>query len=148
MDRGIRMRIADVLRNKGRTVVTVPPTATVRDVVEVLTTRNLGALVVLEDTAPIGIVTERDVVRLIHVHGPGVLEARVSDVMTTSMYTCLPSDSVDSLAATMTERRIRHLPVLVDGRLAGIVSIGDVVKSRIDELQSERDHLESYIDQG
>ncbi|WP_068166453.1 CBS domain-containing protein [Rhodococcus phenolicus] len=142
------MRIADVLRNKGRTVVTVPPTATVRDVVEVLTTRNLGALVVLEDAAPIGIVTERDVVRLIHVHGPGVLEARVSDVMTTSMYTCLPSDSVDSLAATMTERRIRHLPVLVDGRLAGIVSIGDVVKSRIDELQSERDHLESYIDQG
>ena len=136
MDRGIRMRIADVLRNKGRTVVTVPPTATVRDVVEVLTTRNLGALVVLEDAAPIGIVTERDVVRLIHVHGPGVLEARVSDVMTTSMYTCLPSDSVDSLAATMTERRIRHLPVLVDGRLAGIVSIGDVVKSRIDELQS------------
>ena len=68
--------------------------------------------------------------------------------MTTAMYTCLPSDSVDSLAATMTERRIRHLPVLVDGRLAGIVSIGDVVKSRIDELQSERDQLESYIDQG
>ncbi|MGV9747425.1 CBS domain-containing protein [Rhodococcus zopfii] len=142
------MRIADVLRNKGRTVVTVPPTATVGEVVEVLATRNLGALVVLEDTTPIGIVTERDVVRLIHVHGPRVLGARVSDVMTTAMYTCLPSDSVDSLAATMTERRIRHLPVLVDGQLAGIVSIGDVVKSRIDELQAERDQLESYIDQG
>ncbi len=144
------MRIADVLRNKGRTVVTVPPTATVGgEVVEVLATRNLGALVVLEDTTPIGIVTERDVVRLIHVHGPPrILDARVSDVMTTAMYTCLPSDSVDSLAATMTERRIRHLPVLVDGQLAGIVSIGDVVKSRIDELQAERDQLESYIDQG
>lgn len=147
IERGIGMRIADVLRNKGRDVVTVPPDATLAHAVETLTTRNLGALVVVDDTTPIGIVTERDVVRLIHVHGTRVLDARVSDVMTTAMYTCLPSDSVDSLAATMTERRIRHLPVLVDGRLEGIVSIGDIVKSRIDELQAERDHLESYIDQ-
>ncbi len=101
-----------------------------------------------ENDAVVGIVTERDVVRRIHERGPDILNARVVDIMTTSVFTCLPTDTVDSLAETMTERRIRHLPVIVDGQLVGIVSIGDVVKSRIGELQTERDQLESYIDHG
>ncbi|GAA4489424.1 CBS domain-containing protein [Rhodococcus olei] len=140
------MRIADVLRGKGPAVVTVDPGTSVEALIGELTRRNLGALVVMQGNAMVGIVTERDVVHQIHERGPGVLSATVGEIMTVAVFTCAPGDTVDSLAATMTERRIRHLPVLEDGRLVGIVSIGDVVKSRIDELQSERDQLEAYID--
>ncbi|MGW0043520.1 CBS domain-containing protein [Rhodococcus sp. NPDC003348] len=140
------MRIADVLRGKGPAVVTVDPGTSVDALIGELTRRNLGALVVVQENSMVGIVTERDVVHQIHQRGPGVLSATVGEIMTPSVFTCAPTDTVDSLAATMTERRIRHLPVLDDGRLVGIVSIGDVVKSRIDELQSERDQLEAYID--
>lgn len=142
------MRIADVLRNKGSAVATVDPGISVGVLIGELARHNVGALVVVENDVVVGIVTERDVVRKIHEHGPELLNASVADIMITSLFTCLPTDSVDSLAETMTERRIRHLPVVVDGQLVGIVSIGDVVKSRIGELQSERDHLESYIDHG
>lgn len=148
MDRGVQMRIADVLRSKGTAVATVDADTSVSSVVDELAQHNVGALVVLEKGSLVGIVTERDVVRKIHERGPDVLKARVADIMSTSVFTCLPTDSVDSLAETMTERRIRHLPVVVEGQLIGIVSIGDVVKSRIGELQSERDQLEHYIDQG
>ncbi|AII03733.1 MULTISPECIES: CBS domain-containing protein [Rhodococcus] len=142
------MRIADVLRNKGPAVVTVDPEMPVSTLIGELARHNVGALVVTENDAVVGIVTERDVVRRIHERGPDILNARVVDIMTTSVFACLPTDTVDSLAETMTERRIRHLPVIVDGQLVGIVSIGDVVKSRIGELQTERDQLESYIDHG
>ncbi|MFZ2177819.1 MAG: CBS domain-containing protein [Rhodococcus sp. (in: high G+C Gram-positive bacteria)] len=142
------MRIADVLRNKGQMVATVDPGISVSAAIADLARHNVGALVVVENDAVIGIVTERDIVRKIHEHGASVLNAPVAAIMSTSVRTCLPTDSVDSLAATMTERRIRHLPVVVDGHMLGIVSIGDVVKIRLDELQSERDQLESYIDQG
>ncbi|TQF74203.1 CBS domain-containing protein [Rhodococcus spelaei] len=140
------MRIADVLQNKGPAVVTVDPGITVSALIGELARRNVGALVVVRNNAMVGIVTERDVVRQIHERGAGLLNASVADIMTTAVFTCAPADTVDSLAATMTERRIRHLPVLENGHLVGIVSIGDVVKSRIDELQSERDQLEAYID--
>ncbi|MEE2034092.1 CBS domain-containing protein [Rhodococcus chondri] len=142
------MRIAEVLRNKGSTVQTVPPDTTISELIGDFARHNIGAMVVCEDDRLVGIITERDVVRQLHERGPSVLVATASDLMTTEVATCLPTDTVDSLAATMTERRIRHLPVVVDGRLVGIVSIGDVVKSRIDELQDERDQLESYIHQG
>ena len=142
------MRIADVLRNKGPAVVTVDPEMPVSTLIGELARHNVGALVVTENDAVVGIVTERDVVRRIHERGPDILNARVVDIMTTSVFTCLPTDTVDSLAETMTERRIRHLPVIVDGQLVGIVSIGDVVKSRIGELQGERDQLEAYIEHG
>ena len=105
-------------------------------------------MVVVDDDAVVGIISERDVVRRLHERGPDLLGIQVCEVMTALMYTCVPADAVDSIAAIMTERRIRHLPVIEDGNLLGIVSIGDVVKSRIDELKSERDQLESYIDQG
>lgn len=148
MDRGARMRIADVLRNKGPVVATVDPDLSVEDMIGELARNNVGALVVMEGGAVIGIVSERDVVRRLHQHGPALLDACVRDIMSATVSTCLPTDTVDSLAETMTERRIRHLPVVVEGRMVGIVSIGDVVKSRIDELQCERDQLESYIEHG
>lgn len=142
------MRIAEILRNKGSAVCTVPPETTICELIGDFARYNIGAMVVVADEAVVGIITERDVVRRLHDHGPSILAAPARDLMTTDVATCLPSDTVDSLAETMTARRVRHLPVVVDGRLLGIVSIGDVVKSRIDELQDERDQLESYIHQG
>jgi CBS domain-containing protein len=139
------MRISDVLRGKGSTVATVEPGMSIASLVGELARHNVGALVVMTDGQVVGIVSERDVVRQLHERGAGLLDATVAEIMTTSVVTCLPTDSVDSLAATMTERRIRHMPVLQDGALAGIVSIGDVVKSRIGELESDREQLETYI---
>ena len=148
MDRGVHMRISDVLRNKGATVATVDPGITVSGLIAELARHNVGAMVVVERDQVVGIVSERDVVRQIHERGADLLNVRVAEIMTVSVVTCGPTDSVDSLAATMTERRIRHMPVLVDGRLIGIVSIGDIVKSRIGELESDREQLESYISRG
>lgn len=142
------MRISDVLRGKGSTVATVDPGLSVAGLVAELARHNVGAMVVTRDGQVVGIVSERDVVRQLNERGAGLLDARVLDIMTTSVVTCLPGDSVDSLAATMTERRIRHMPVMQDGELIGIVSIGDVVKSRIGELESDREQLESYITHG
>jgi CBS domain-containing protein len=139
------MRISDVLRSKGTTVATVDPDLTVGGLVGELARHNVGAMVVVRNGEVVGIVSERDVVRQLHERGSALLDARVSEIMTASVFTCGPGDSVDSLAATMTERRIRHMPVVVDGSLVGIVSIGDVVKIRIGELESSRDQLESYI---
>jgi CBS domain-containing protein len=126
----------------------VDPGISVSGLIAELARHNVGAMVVVENEAVVGIVSERDVVRRLHEHGADLLNARVSEIMTSNVFTCLPTDSVDSLAATMTERRIRHMPVVVDGSLVGIVSIGDVVKSRIGELESDRDQLESYIARG
>ena len=142
------MRISDVLRVKGPQVAVVDPGITVSGLVDSLAKHNVGAMVVVDNGAVVGIVSERDIVRRLHERGAGLLSARVSEIMTASVVTCAPGDSVDSLAATMTERRIRHMPVVVDGRLVCIVSIGDVVKSRIGELENDRQQLESYILRG
>ena len=139
------MRIADVLRNKGNAVATVEPGATVSRLISELAAHNVGALPVVDAGRLVGIVSERDVVRRLHAGGPKLLEARVVDIMTTEVTTCSPSDDVTDLAAVMTSRRFRHLPVVVDGELAGIVSIGDLVKARIDLLESERAQLQNYI---
>ena len=139
------MRIADVLRNKGTDVATVGPTATVVELIAELATHNVGALPVIDDGQLVGIVSERDVVRRLHDVGPGLLDTRIGDIMIVGVTTCAPSDSVADIAAVMTNRRFRHLPVVVDGKLAGIVSIGDLVKARIDLLESEREQLQSYI---
>ncbi|MEU5842179.1 CBS domain-containing protein [Rhodococcus sp. NPDC047139] len=142
------MRIADILRNKGSAVHTVRTDTRVCELIGDFARFNIGAVVVFENETVVGIVTERDVVRALHESGPSILAASARDLMSPSVTTCLPTDSVDSLAETMTEQRIRHLPVVVDADLVGIVSIGDVVKSRIDELQTERDQLASYIHGG
>ncbi len=140
------MRISDILRSKGNSVSTVRPDATVRQLLEALAAANIGALVVSEDGETIlGIVSERDVVRQMHERGAGLLEAAVSSIMTADVRSCTPDDDVDSLRATMTDHRIRHVPVLRDGKLVGIVSIGDVVKSTISELETQREHLVGYI---
>jgi CBS domain-containing protein len=140
------MRISDLLRQKGTAVATIAPTATVRQLVTALREHNIGAAVVTTDgDAVVGIVSERDVVRKLDERGADLLGARVSEIMTRDVLTCGPDDTVDSLAETMTERRIRHMPVLEHGHLAGIVSIGDVVKSHIRQLETDRQQLESYI---
>ena len=135
------MLIADVLRGKGDTGGNGRPTATVAELLGLLAQYNVGALPVVDDERLVGIVSERDVVRQLHQRGPDVLERRVADFMTPSVTTCSPSDKVADLARVMTDRRIRHLPVVDDGALAGIVSIGDLVKARIDQLESEREQL-------
>jgi CBS domain-containing protein len=142
------VRISDVLKNKGSGVLTVAPDMTVSDLLAVLATRNIGAMVVVDPDGPVGIVSERDVVRKLHEFGVDLLGRPVSDIMTAHMITCTPADSVDSLSALMTTNRVRHVPVIEDGRLAGIVSIGDVVKTRMEELQVQQEHLEAYIAQG
>jgi CBS domain-containing protein len=139
------MKINDVLRGKGADVVTIAPDATVRDLLALLAEHNVGALVVSADGAAVaGIVSERDVVRLLHTEGD-VLAAPVSSIMTAEVHTCVPDDHIDDLMRMMTEKRIRHVPVVIDGRLSGIVSIGDVVKTRIGELEFEREQLSKYI---
>ncbi|WP_033437132.1 CBS domain-containing protein [Saccharothrix sp. NRRL B-16314] len=142
------MRIADVLRGKGSAVATVESRASVADLVAALAEHNVGAMVVIGPEGIAGIVSERDVVRKLHERGGELLAAPVSDIMTSEVFTCSPRDSVDSLTVLMTEQRIRHVPVVDGGRLAGIVSIGDVVKSRINQLQDDQDQLTAYIVQG
>ena len=142
------MRISDLLRDKGSAVATVSPTTTVNELLGVLSKYNIGATVVTEADNVVGIVSERDIVRRLEERGAQLLGAPVGEIMTRNVVTCTPADSVDGLAATMTERRIRHMPVVMDGQLVGIVSIGDVVKSRINQLETDREQLESYIAQG
>jgi CBS domain-containing protein len=142
------MRIADVLRNKGAAVSTVSPETTVTELLAGLAEHNIGAMVVMGSEGVLGIVSERDVVRRLHEQGADLLDRRVSDIMTSVVVTCEPGDAVDSLTAVMTEHRVRHVPVIVNGELAGIVSIGDVVKTRMDELQAEQQQLQDYITRG
>lgn len=140
------MRILDVLRSKGDAVVTVDPGETVTRLLALLDEHGIGAMVVSSDGRAVqGIVSERDVVRRLHSDGPALLERTVGDIMTDDVHTCEPDVAIDDLMRLMTDRRVRHVPVVRDGALAGIVSIGDVVKHRIDELTSERDQLSAYI---
>jgi|SRR5215217_7361319 len=140
------MRIHDVLRSKGTTVYTIRPDATVTELLEILARHNVGALVVSSDgTGVDGIVSERDVVRRIQDRGVRVLDEPVSSIMTSTVTTCTEQDTVEDLMRLMTDRRIRHVPVLRGGSLAGVISIGDVVKNRIGELEHERRNLIGYI---
>src|SRR5262245_36335744 len=140
------MRISDVLQSKGSTeVATIRPDATVRELLAELATHNVGALVVSEDgTSAIGIVSERDVVRRLN-DDDGILDRPVSAIMTAAIRVGEPDDSLDDLMALMTEHRVRHVPVVSDGRLVGIVSIGDAVKLRLGQLEFERDQLNKYV---
>ncbi len=143
------MRVKDILNRKGSAVATIDPEASVADAVATLHERRIGAVVVSADDASIsGILSERDVVGALATMGPAVLTATVRQIMTAEVLTCEPEDELRSLAITMTDKRFRHMPVVVDGKLAGIVSIGDVVKHRVDELQTEHDQLMDYISSG
>ena len=142
------MRIADVLKNKGTAVVTIRPQATVTELLAGLAEMNIGAMVVVGDKGLEGIVSERDVVRQLHKRGSSLLAQPVSSIMTSVVASCTPRDTVDHLNVLMTQNRVRHIPVLDNGRLAGIVSIGDVVKTRMEELETEQQQLQAYITQG
>ncbi|WP_435202165.1 CBS domain-containing protein [Janibacter sp. GS2] len=142
------MKISDVLRGKGSDVITASPDDTVADLLALLDDHGIGAVVVSSGEGAVdGIVSERDVVRHLHRSGTGILEGPVSAIMTPQVHTCTSHDDVSDLETRMTERRIRHVPVVEDDRLVAIVSIGDVVKYRIRDLAAERDQLEAYITQ-
>jgi CBS domain-containing protein len=142
------MRIGEIVRSKpSQDVVTIAPDAGVRDLVAKLAEHNIGALIVSSDgTSLDGIVSERDVVRHMHTDGT-VINNVVSAIMTEVVETCSLDDDLDDVMQTMTERRFRHIPVVQDGALVGIISIGDVVKYKIGQLQFERDQLDGYIHQ-
>ncbi len=143
------MHISEVIRRKGDDVVTIRSDATVADLLALLDEHRIGAVVVSDDggVTVAGIVSERDVVRQLHLEGTAVLATAVAAIMTTDVLSCAPEDDLETLARQMTENRCRHVPVIVDGSLRAIVSIGDIVKHRIDELQMERDQLVGYIQQ-
>jgi CBS domain-containing protein len=142
------MRIADVLKAKPEGgVVTITPDAGVRELIALLAEHNVGALIVSTDGDSVeGIVSERDVVRHLH-HDGTVVDNTVGAIMTEVVETCEPETELDEIMQIMTRRRIRHVPVVRDGRLTGIVSIGDVVKHKLSELEFERDQLDSYVHQ-
>jgi CBS domain-containing protein len=140
------MRISDVLRVKGTRVVTITPDTKVRHLLKVLADHGIGAVVVSADGSSVdGIVSERDVVRALALRGAAVMSEPVTEIYTAEVRTVTPDTSLDDVMRLMTEHRMRHAPVVVDGALGGLVSIGDVVKNRMDELETERAALSDYI---
>lgn len=139
------MNISDILRFKGGEVWTIAPTDSVTTLLGMLAEHNVGALVVSDAGGVKGIVSERDVVRRIAERGAPLLEAAVGEIMTSVVVSCTSKDTVDGVGELMTGRRVRHMPVIDDGELVGIVSIGDIVSSRIRQLEKDRGTLEQYI---
>jgi len=142
------MRISDVIGSKtSQDVITIAPDATVRELLSLMAEHNVGALIVSTDGSSVdGIVSERDVVRRL-VDSDDVLDGAVSAIMTAEVQTADPGSSLDELRVVMTERRIRHVPVVTEGKLTGIISIGDVVKAAMQQLEFERDQLDHYVHQ-
>ena len=141
------MILRDILHAKGRAVHTIGPEATLEDVVQTLVSHNCGSLVVCDgpDGTMVGIITERDILRACSVHKGPLAELRVDDFMTRNLATGSSDDSVEETMGLMTERRIRHLPIVDDGRLKGLVSIGDIVKLQFDHLSLENHYLKNYL---
>ncbi len=140
------MLVRHIVSVSGADVATAPPDATIADAAKLLKERNVGALVIVtEDGQLAGILSERDLVRGLPDHGADLLALKVKDRMTAEVTTCNPDDRIDGIMKLMTEGRFRHLPVVEEGKLVGIISIGDVVKSRLEELESETTTLREYI---
>ncbi|MGB3736241.1 MAG: CBS domain-containing protein [Ilumatobacter sp.] len=141
------MNVQSILSAKGSDVVTIAPSATLAEATALLRERGFGALVASTDGSSIdGIISERDIVRALATEGTSTLERDVASCMSAEVFTCQPSDSIDALMAMMTDRRIRHLPTVDEaGKLTGMISIGDVVKFRLGELERENDQLHDYI---
>jgi CBS domain-containing protein len=141
--------VSDLIKRKGSAVTKASPETTIAALLDLLAEHRIGAVVVSADGGVDGIVSERDVVRALRTAGAALLDAPISTVMTSDVVVTGPGDTVEDMMRLMTDRRIRHVPVVTqDGRLAGIISIGDVVKSRIDELEADRDQLIGYIQSG
>ena len=141
------MQVRHILRDKGREVFTIAAGATLCEAARQLTRRHIGALVIRESDGALGLLSERDIVRAV-AETPGALDQPVLAHMTRVVETCTESDSIESLMEIMTHRRLRHLPIMEEGRLCGLVSIGDVVKSRIEETVREAESLRGYIAAG
>ena len=141
------MTVKAILSSKGRTVVTIEPTATLEDAIGTLTRHNIGALVVLgPEQRVIGVLSERDIVRALADQGAaGVLKNPLAQVMTRNVSTCLEADKVGAVMEQMTNGKFRHVPVLEGGRLVGIISIGDVVKHRLHEMERDQEAMRDYI---
>ena len=142
IEEGPTMKVTSILKTKGSQVATVTPEARIATIVHELTARSIGAVVVSEDGVNLlGLVSERDIVKSLGVYGARTLELRASDIMVRRPVTCQPDDTITRVMAEMTHQRVRHLPVVEGGRLHGIVSIGDIVKHRLDELETEANIL-------
>lgn len=139
------MYVRDILKAKGTDLFTIGPDEPVVALLKVLVERRIGAAVVAEEGRLVGVVSERDVIRAAAERGAACLDARVSELMTADVVSCTPDTTIDEVMNLMTRRRIRHLPVLADGALAGLVSIGDAVKSRIESVEREASQLREYI---
>lgn len=140
------MTVLAILEDKGRSVETIRASRTISDAVDLLARKRIGALVVVEDDRKIvGIVSERDIIHSISADGAGVLDAPISSIMTSNVVTCEETETIDCVMSRMTRGRFRHLPVEENGRLAGIVSIGDVVKARIEQVEREAEDMRAYI---
>ena len=143
------MQVAAILANKGRSVVTAKPGTSIPEIAQLLKSKKIGAAVVVDDGENvIGIISERDLVHGLARHGARLLDMQVGELMTREVRTCDTELDVDEVMKVMTESRFRHLPVVDGGKLAGIVSIGDVVKHRLDELEAEATELKRYIATG
>jgi len=142
------VKISGILDRKGSTVITAAPSISVTEFLQLLAQHAIGAIVVVSDGRPVGIISERDVVLRLAEVGPAALDQPIAELMTSELVTCTAEDALEDTAMLMTERRIRHLPVLAGEQLAGIVSIGDVVAARLRELEQTQAQLESYITHG
>jgi len=143
------MNVATILKQKGRSVTTVPPAMTLLEVAKRLAQRRIGVLVVVGARGGVeGIVSERDIIRALSEVGADCLQWPAAEVMTSQVVTCKETDTLDDLMAMMTQRRIRHLPVVTDGDLVGIISIGDVVKHHMAEIEMEATAMRTYIARG
>ena len=139
------MHVAAVLKRKGTDIVSVHPDDSIGTVARTLAEHRIGAVLVTDGGAPVGILSERDIVRGVAKQGAAILRQPVSTLMTRDLVTCRPDDSVAQVMETMSERRIRHLPVMDGGRLVGLISIGDAVKARLDDAELEVESLRGYV---
>ncbi len=139
------MNVRQILEQKGRDVATFGPDATLSEATALLAEKKIGALVVVTEETIVGILSERDAVRAIAYHGASALDRPLSDFMTSDVKNCSENSTVEEVMDQMTDGRFRHLPVVEDGKMVGIISIGDVVKRRIRQAQEEADSLKQYI---
>ena len=139
------MLVSDILRAKGSDVVSAPPTMHVAEAARLLAEKRIGSLLILEEDRIVGILSERDIVRAVAKEGPVCLEGPLSRLMTAKVVTCSPTQSISDVMEAMTKGRFRHVPVVAEGKLAGMISIGDVVKWRLEEAQEEVRQMTAYV---
>ena len=139
------MLVSDILKSKGNTVVSAPPSLSVADAARLLAEKRIGSILITERDKVAGILSERDIVRTLANEGPGCLDGPVSRLMTAKVVTCTPGQTIADVMEMMTTGRFRHVPVLDDGRVAGMISIGDVVKWRLEEAQEEVRQMAAYV---